>query len=835
MAGYDLGSHHKVAEEKQDDYKPSTLRMPFLGALLASLLVMVGLLAYSLNTLPRTDIDGSLLDLGDEAVERRGQDFTNRRMIARIPLTIPVTDINSHWATSTANNDSSAPAPRASNVTEPSITKASTSMTSSATTTEAQTVASSEFGAIDASLYKSLTSDASLVNTEVFGDINKSVTSTKSVPTTVNNQPSTSFGNINTGVTRSESFLVIPTSTGEQSRNSGGNESTQRLITETVGTTSSSARRKAGQEVTVSVVTYVTEKVTILTNSEGLPAYTSTILPPAVLTPTSTTLTNSAGEPITTITTDVLATPSFSTLTDSIGVATTTVVFYPTLTASTENVQVFYIGPAEYFVGFCLPTVMSIIIAIPIRVLSMNARLFQPWHALTQPSGAMGSESLTLPTCDFKSYANGLRCLLDGQFLTFLTTILMVCSVLLVPLSAESIVLELRGNCAPGTAKGCTFQLCVSEVAAKAAVTLLAFMCFLTVMIAVSLWRWKTGVYTNPWNICGVAGLTQNKEIRALLAKNVKRRYRLEDSIEDSLSAAVATRRFQLGWFRDDDDKMQYGVMLGGYHSNTTYLDHSAVEAQEEISVESRKGMNSLPFMLGYTGRLLFLALLVGLLALIVYYNNTGDDTAFERFMDSQSFGTKFLFTSVGTLLTLFWSSFVSSVAIISPYQLLAQRPQKAKHSILLSPTTNAFSSILSGMRRRHVLLAAVGVTALLSEFLTIFLSNVPYRATQTFLAARVCAYGSIGIISTMALVVVGSLFIKWPYMPVDPSTIAGAMYYVCDSWMLRHLQHLGEMGRDDCNARINAMDQSYTFGEIVGQSGTLRIGVDTVDDEPQV
>lgn len=100
--------------------------------------------------------------------------------------------------------------------------------------------------------------------------------------------------------------------------------------------------------------------------------------------------------------------------------------------------------------------------------------------------------------------------------------------------------------------------------------------------------------------------------------------------------------------------------MLGEHHSDTAHLCRGSVEVPEDISPEAHKSMNSLPFMLGYTGRLLFLAFLAGLLALILYYNNTGDDTAFERFMDSQSFGTIFLFTSVGTILSQFWSSFVS-------------------------------------------------------------------------------------------------------------------------------------------------------------------------------
>jgi hypothetical protein len=166
----------------------------------------------------------------------------------------------------------------------------------------------------------------------------------------------------------------------------------------------------------------------------------------------------------------------------------------------------------------------------------------------------------------------------------------------------------------------------------------------------------------------------------------------------------------------------------------------------------------------------------------------------------------------------------------MSPYHLLADRPQLARHSILLSPPTNAFSGIVSGFRRRHAFLALVGMAAVLSEFLTIFLSNIPFRVTQTFLIARICTWSAVGILSIMVLVVLGSFFVKWPHMPVDPSTIAGAMYYVCDSWMLEGLEHISAEGRKERDWRIDAMGERYEFGEMTGQSGTIRVGVDSTD-----
>lgn len=164
----------------------------------------------------------------------------------------------------------------------------------------------------------------------------------------------------------------------------------------------------------------------------------------------------------------------------------------------------------------------------------------------------------------------------------------------------------------------------------------------------------------------------------------------------------------------------------------------------------------------------------------------------------------------------------------MSPYHLLSSRPQYARQSILLAPPTNAISGIYSGMRRRHGFLSVVGLTAVLSEFLTVFLANIPFRVTQTFLVARICTWSAVGILCIMILVVVASFFVKWPHMPIDPSTIAGAMYYVCDSWMLESFEGLGDLTRKERDWKVNEMGARYAFGEMGGVSQTWRIGVDT-------
>jgi len=117
-----------------------------------------------------------------------------------------------------------------------------------------------------------------------------------------------------------------------------------------------------------------------------------------------------------------------------------------------------------------------------------------------------------------------------------------------------------------------------------------------------------------------------------------------------------------------------------------------------------------------------------------------------------------------------------------------------------------------------------------------ILLNNVPFRLTQTYATHMACTWMAVAVLSLMWAVVFASFFVKWPHMPVDPSTIAGAMYYVCDSRMLAGFEGLSVLPKEQRDSRVEEMGDLYRFGSIDGLSSSAgstrrRIGVDRVYD----
>jgi len=159
----------------------------------------------------------------------------------------------------------------------------------------------------------------------------------------------------------------------------------------------------------------------------------------------------------------------------------------------------------------------------------------------------------------------------------------------------------------------------------------------------------------------------------------------------------------------------------------------------------------------------------------------------------------------------------------------MSKQAQPAAKSILLTRPTNAFNGVYVAVRQRNGLLFAAALMAVAAEFLPILLSNIPYSLTLTLGTHITCTYASLVILAAMVLVLAMSMCVRWPHMPVDPRTIAGAAYYVADSAMLRDLAGCGlsMLDQRERDRRVAEMDRCYFYGRVVSSSGRPRMVVD--------
>ncbi|KAK1624381.1 hypothetical protein BDP81DRAFT_437531 [Colletotrichum phormii] len=272
------------------------------------------------------------------------------------------------------------------------------------------------------------------------------------------------------------------------------------------------------------------------------------------------------------------------------------------------------------------------------------------------------------------------------------------------------------------------------------------------------------------------------------------------------------------------------------------------IKSPYETATNARK---TNPFIaLTYWWRLLFMSFLLALFIIILYYHVTlGFRTSFKDFMDSQTFGLRFFLAALGVIIIFCWESiFISKqprlrhqrecgpmltrmlgIAIVSPYYHMGRRSQRPESSILLTRPTNGFYGIYAAILDGDIVLMLAAFMSIMAEFLPMLLANVPYNLTQTLSSHNVCSIISITILVLMMVAVGASLFIKWPEMPVDPRSIAGAMYYVNESRMLDDLEGLSQLSSFDRKKKVGELGRRYFYGALTGKYG-MRMGVESVE-----
>ncbi|KAI1311841.1 hypothetical protein F5Y03DRAFT_290691 [Xylaria venustula] len=524
------------------------------------------------------------------------------------------------------------------------------------------------------------------------------------------------------------------------------------------------------------------------------------------------TLYDSNHIPTATVMTTIPETTIFSTLYDSDGRATKTTILLEPITTDTKVIAVTPTPASSpssnnpptlklrrlpdgiYFAGLMLPTLLAIFAFIPIRILNRNVALYQAFHALTSDRGASAAESLCLKTTGPLSLLYGLWSLRTRDCLLGLTSFLVILSALTIPFTTEAFRLVLQGaKCRlDGTGQSeCSVVLGVFPVPAQVLSVLLILMAVVVIVVALLLRRWKTGVKRNPWSIFDMNSIVASTDIQKTLER-LRRHHKTEHKgITKELVKTLRAKIFGLREWEDEKGVLKRGVLIITRQlddpeetpvekagRSVTFADPDSNHRQQRPHCSRAE---SVPFfILSWTGRILFLLFLSGVLIAVLTYNIVARGSEYQRGLMGEAVGVRFLFSGTGVLVTFSWGAFFNAVAFLSPYKLLKRRRLNRGQAIYINPATNHFSGLWLAFTplRRDLYLGVVAITAVFSEVLPLILGNIPCNGVQVESAETICVYVSVALLSVMILTVGWSFFIDWPStMGADPSTIAGAMY----------------------------------------------------------
>jgi fluoride exporter len=143
----------------------------------------------------------------------------------------------------------------------------------------------------------------------------------------------------------------------------------------------------------------------------------------------------------------------------------------------------------------------------------------------------------------------------------------------------------------------------------------------------------------------------------------------------------------------------------------------------------------------------------------------------------------------------------------------MARGLQSAERSVLSRRPAYAVTGLYWGLKERDPLFFLTALMAVLAQLLPITLANVPYDLTQTQLANSMCSRISAGLLAIMIAFLFGLLFISFPPLPVDPRSVAGAMWYIAESRWVDHLEGVTLMTGKERKRRMEELGGRWYYG----------------------
>ena len=463
-------------------------------------------------------------------------------------------------------------------------------------------------------------------------------------------------------------------------------------------------------------------------------------------------------------------------------------------------------------------------------MIDYKIRNLEPFHQLAKDQGARASTSLCMDYISPFVFVLPFKALFARHWIPLLTSLLSISTIFLTPLAPEFFSIRMDGSCDSQTI-GCVPSWSIFPAAGRAIEALLCLMAFLTILLVVHLRRYSTGVFSEPSSIVGLATLARKQEVtedfHTLLGGSKSRPFQSQEK-----------RRYKLDFYTDRDESQKYGLvpLVPSMGIPANMQSEQIYEYQGRNQHSQKRGVTfNHPHWKGALGLIILLSSLV---AIIVYYNLTYNDDGFERFMDSQGFGVRFLFTSVGVIIKLYWGSIlkgertlpgrplladIADISIFEPFNNLAKRSSKAQNSILMPKHSSPITAFSSAIARRHFLVAFVALSTFLADALTICLANIHFKTGTTFAAFTVVTWLSCSIIAVMLITLIVVAFRHQPDLPLKPTTIAAVLCYLSSSTIPARLSNLATLNGRVRNRIIRDMDCKYGMW-LQGDSPTIDV-----------
>ncbi len=329
----------------------------------------------------------------------------------------------------------------------------------------------------------------------------------------------------------------------------------------------------------------------------------------------------------------------------------------------------------RYILASYVPTLVAVVLRIVVGCLYATTKMMEPFVALASGGGGSGVPPKAFFHICYLATNDAfdlLPALFAGHWTMLATTALYVGVVLLAPFGAELVAVT-RYCYDEGDLTYCGPEIRMNYTVARVLQGLLAASALLLAVV----WAMHQRIARRNRNAVPGAGVFQDPSSIAALAvllhhpAVVDDFRRLDpDASKADMVRALQHKRYALGWYSSGHaGGERYGIVPAGDYASSpvnepAYMPLGGHNAHDngvgggnwQEKSQSQKRQRRLQGVLSVARDALLAVVTLGILVLIViYYRNSDQNNALEKFMSSEKFGPRFLMTVVGMIIYGQW------------------------------------------------------------------------------------------------------------------------------------------------------------------------------------
>ena len=494
------------------------------------------------------------------------------------------------------------------------------------------------------------------------------------------------------------------------------------------------------------------------------------------------------------------------------------------------NKSLTFFTRSVYFCGAYLPILIAVGFRMVIGWLYVTTKMLEPFRILSQSKTISAKDFFNINYLSASDTLEPYKAMMSGHWLMLCTALLYLAVELLSPFAAE--ILHFYWSCesTENNLLTCAAALWIDVSVVRILQGLLSLTAMMLAIIWYMLRKRSSELRSDPSSIITVASLLHHPETI--------------DGLHglDQLASKAETIKsldgysFRLGTYEGRDGNERYGLIA----SNDIQVDQPSNASDPlMITKDSKISVSSIPqepvttrpkrqkplhlvrdIVLGTT--------MAAILIIVAVYYVASGNSGFNIFMNSNSFGPRFLVTCVGVIIHSQWARIDRECAVDESFRRLYRGSATAESTILQPKTFTPVSTFIASIYQRNFFVAQVAFVTLMSEVLIIVLPGVPFSPGEIWQAGMMSIYLSMAILGLMLLTFVALMLRpKGPGLPRKPNTLGSLFMYLCDSSMTSDFADLSCLGMTARDRWVRAKDRLYCLKYDLGTDGCMRWQVD--------